>query len=77
LSSPVAADELGFSIAIDVSTLHRLVLNPAQYEGASTAPTPLGARAGLQLAGLPGLPAPATVNRPLRAYVALVEKACR
>jgi hypothetical protein len=39
-------------------------------------PTPLGARARLQLAGL-SLPNPATIARPLSAYVALVEEARR
>lgn len=59
----------------------RLVLTPAHYEGASTptvrAPTPLGRRARLQLGAWPGLPTPATVGRPLDAYVTLVEEACR
>lgn len=62
----------------------RLVLVPTHYDGESTAtvraPTPLGRRAQLQLAGLPGLaglPAPAAVARPLDAYVALVEEAGR
>lgn len=62
-------------------TAARLVLVPAHYEGESTAtvraPTPLGRRAQLQLAGIPGLPTPATVARPLSAYIALVEEACR
>lgn len=62
-------------------TAARLVLTPTHYEGESTptvrAPTPLGRRAQLQLAGVPGLPMPATVARPLSAYVALVEEACR
>jgi hypothetical protein len=61
-------------------TARRLVLEPAHYEGPSTPtvvrPTPLGARARLQLAGV-GLPTPATVARPLSAYVALVEEARR
>lgn len=82
-------------------TAHRLVLEPAHYEGDSTAavqaPTPLGRRARLQLeqgpvhgpapsapghapvatrfAGVPGLPAPSAVARPLSAYVALVDRA--
>jgi transposase len=59
-------------------TARRLVLESAHYDGPSTptvrAPTPLGRRARLQLAGLP---APATVVRPLTAYVALVAEACR
>ena len=59
----------------------RLVLTPGHYEGESTAtvraPTPLGRRARLQLAGLPGLPAPARVARPLSAYIALVEAVFR
>lgn len=59
-------------------TARRLVLEAAHYDGPSTAtvraPTPLGRRARLQLAGLP---APATVVRPLTAYVALVAEACR
>jgi transposase len=62
-------------------TAARLLLAPAHYEGESTAtvraPTPLGRRARLQLAGLPGLPTPAMVARPLSAYIALVEEACR
>lgn len=62
-------------------TAARLVLTPAHYEGASTptvrAPTPLGRRARLQLGMWPGLPTPATVERPLEAYVTLVEEACR
>jgi transposase len=60
-------------------TAARLLLTAAHYDGTSTptvrAPTPLGRRARLQLAGLPGLPAPATVARPLSAYIALVEDA--
>jgi transposase len=62
----------------------RLVLVPAHYDGDSTAtvraPTPLGRRARLQLAslaGLPGLPEPAAVARPLAAYIALVDEALR
>jgi hypothetical protein len=62
-------------------TAARLVLRPEHYDGESTptvrAPTPLGRRARLQLEGLPGLPLPATVSRPLSAYIALVEEACR
>jgi len=60
-------------------TAARLVLTPTHYDGESTsavrAPTPLGRRAQLQLAGIPGLPTPATVARPLDAYIALVEDA--
>jgi transposase len=63
----------------------RLLLRPEHYDGESTttvrAPTPLGRRARLQLEGqlegLAGLPTPATVTRPLSAYIALVEEACR
>ena len=62
-------------------TAARLVLVPAHYDGESTtavrAPTPLGRRAHLQLAGISGLPAPSAVARPMRAYIALVEEACR
>jgi transposase len=62
-------------------TAARLVLTATHYDGESTtavrAPTPLGRRAQLQLAGLPGLPTPATIARPLSAYIALVEEACR
>ena len=62
-------------------TTARLVLVPAHYEGESTpavrAPTPLGRRAHLQLAGISGLPAPSAVARPMSAYIALVEEACR
>ncbi|MHB2034992.1 MAG: IS21 family transposase [Gemmatimonadaceae bacterium] len=58
-------------------TTARLVLDPAHYEGESTAtvtaPTPFGRRARQQLANLPGWPAPATVARPLDAYVQLIE----
>jgi hypothetical protein len=60
-------------------TRERLVLEPTHYDGPSTAtvraPTPLGRRAELQLAAVPGLPP--TVGRPLAAYVTLVEEACR
>ena len=59
-------------------TARRLVLEPQHYDGTSTpsvrAPTPLGQRARLQLAGLP---APAAIARPLTAYVHLVQEACR
>jgi transposase len=62
-------------------TAARLVLAAEHYDGPSTAtvraPTPLGRRARLQLAGLPGLPAPAAVVRPLSAYITLVEDAMR
>lgn len=62
-------------------TAARLVLVATHYDGESTAtvraPTPLGRRAQLQLAGLPGLPVPAAVARPLDDYVALVDEACR
>lgn len=62
-------------------TARRLVLDPTHYDGPSTAtvraPPPLGRRGRLQLAAIPGLPAPAAVARPLTAYVALVEEACR
>lgn len=54
-------------------TAQRLVLDPAHYDGPSTPtvlrPTPLGARARLQVAGL-GLPSPAAIARPLSTYVA-------
>ena len=62
-------------------TAARLMLVSAHYDGESTAtvraPSPLGRRAQLQLAAIPGLPTPATVARPLSAYIALVEEACR
>lgn len=55
----------------------RLLLVPTHYDGASTAtvtaPTPIGRRAALQLAGLSGLPSPARVSRPLGEYVHLVD----
>jgi transposase len=61
-------------------TARRLVLESAHYDGPSTPtvrqPTPLGARAKLQLTGV-GLPSPSAVARPLSAYVALVEEARR
>jgi transposase len=59
----------------------RLLIRSEHYEGESpptvVAPTPLGRRARLQLEGLAGLPTPATVTRPISAYIALVEEACR
>jgi transposase len=62
-------------------TARRLVLDAAHYDGPSTAtvlaPPPLGRRGRLQLAALAGLPSPAALTRPLTAYVALVEEACR
>lgn len=63
----------------------RLVLDPAHYEGDSTdrglAPTPLGRRARLQMAGLSSasahalaqLPVDAAIQRPIDAYASLVE----
>jgi hypothetical protein len=61
-------------------TARRLLLDPAHYDGPSTStvvrPTPLGARARLQVAGV-GLPSPTTIARPLSAYVALIEEARR
>ena len=62
-------------------TARQLLLSNEHYEGESTsgvrAPTPLGARARLQLsAHLPaGFPAPAQVVRPLDAYAAMVDEA--
>ena len=52
---------------------------PGHYDGVSTgdvlAPTPLGRRATLQLAGLPGLlPPGTTVSRPLDDYAQLLER---
>jgi transposase len=62
-------------------TARRLVLDPAHYDGPSTAtvlaPPPLGRRGRLQLAAVAGLPSPTAIARPLTAYVALVEEACR
>lgn len=62
-------------------TARRLVLDPTHYDGPSTArvlaPPPVGRRGRLQLAALAGLPTPAALTRPLTAYVALVEEACR
>jgi hypothetical protein len=61
-------------------TARRLLLDLAHYDGPSTStvvrPTPLGARARLQVAGV-GLPSPTTIARPLSAYVALIEEARR
>jgi hypothetical protein len=66
-------------------TRERLVLEPGHFEGESTdqvlRPTPLGARARLQMAGLSSagrsalllLPERERVVRPLAAYAALVE----
>jgi hypothetical protein len=58
-------------------TAQRLVLDNAHYDGEATAtvraPTPLGHRARLQLAGIPGLPETATVARPLADYVRLID----
>lgn len=55
----------------------RLVLVPAHFDGPSTAavraPTPLGRRAALQLAGHPGSTGQPAVQRPLSDYVHLVE----
>ncbi len=61
-------------------TAATLVLEPAHYEGPSTAtvlaPTPLGRRArALAAATAARLPAPAQLARPLDAYVALVAAA--
>jgi hypothetical protein len=63
-------------------TRHRLVLDPAHYEGPSTAaviaPTPLGARARAQLAAsYAALPAPEAMTRPFTRYVALLEEVAR
>lgn len=59
-------------------TTRRLVLDPAHYEGPSTArvlaPPPVGRRGRQQLEHWEGLPDPAQVVRPLTAYVALVEE---
>lgn len=61
-------------------TAPRLVLDPAHYEGPSSAqvlaPTPLGRRARAVVAAMTArLPAPHAVARPLDAYVALVAQA--
>jgi len=62
-------------------TARRLVLDPAHYDGDSTAtvlaPPPLGRRGRQQLAHWEGLPEPAAVARPLAAYIALVEEVAR
>jgi transposase len=63
-------------------TRHRLVLEPAHYEGPSTAtvraPVPLGARARAQLAAsYAALPSPSTITRPLAGYLRLVEEVTR
>lgn len=62
-------------------TARRLVLDPAHYDGESTAtvlaPPPIGRRGRLQLAHWDGLPDPAAVVRPLTAYIALVEEVAR
>lgn len=63
-------------------TRRTLVLEPAHYDGESTAavsaPTPLGRRARLQLAARPHtalLPSPETVARPLTQYLTLLGRA--
>lgn len=64
-------------------TRRTLVLEPAHYDGTSTArviaPTPLGRRAQLQLAAAPPytalLPAPEAVQRPLTQYLTLLGRA--
>lgn len=63
-------------------TRRTLVLEPAHYDGESTAtmtaPTPLGRRARLQLAAQPHmalLPPPETVARPLTHYLTLLGRA--
>ena len=60
-------------------TRRTLVLEPAHYDGESTAtvraPTPLGRRARLQLAARPYtalLPPPEAVARPLAQYLTLL-----
>jgi transposase len=63
-------------------TAHRLVIEATHYEGTATttvrAPTPLGRRARVQLTGGAAVPGvPSAIGRPLAAYVALVEEACR
>jgi hypothetical protein len=63
-------------------TRRTLVLEPAHYDGTSTAmvtaPTPLGRRAQLQLAARPHaalLPSPEAVARPLTQYLTLLGRA--
>jgi len=63
-------------------TRRTLVLEPAHYDGTSTAtvtaPTPLGRRARLQMAGCPPaalLPPPEAVARPLTQYLTLLGRA--
>jgi transposase len=63
-------------------TAQRLVLEPAHYEGPSTAtvlaPVPLGARARAQLAAsYAALPSPSEITRPLTRYLELVEEVAR
>lgn len=63
-------------------TPQRLVLEPAHYEGPSTAavlaPPPLGVRARAQLAAqVAALPAPSTLTRPLATYLTLLEEVTR
>jgi hypothetical protein len=73
----------GQAIARDPRHTRRtLVLEPAHYDGTSTAtvtaPTPLGRRARLQLAGRPHaalLPPPNAVARPLTQYLTLLGRA--
>jgi hypothetical protein len=59
-------------------TAARLVLDPAHYDGPSTArvlaPPPLGRRGRLQV---DGLPAPHHVQRSVDAYAQLIEEARR
>jgi len=63
-------------------TRQRLLLEPAHYEGPSTAavlaPVPLGARARAQLAAsYAALPSPSAITRPLARYLRLVEEVAR
>ena len=62
-------------------TARRLLVDPAHYDGPSTAqvvaPAPLGARGRAQLLNDPRLPAPAAVGRPLETYAALIDGARR
>lgn len=60
-------------------TARTLVLDPAHYDGESTAtvraPTPLGRRARLQvLTAVPGLPEPEAITRPVVTYERLCER---